>query len=86
MAALQYLDSQRAAHPELSEWYTSLADLYQRKLWHQLAQKLEQFVALAVCFLSFLLNYAFTLNVASAILLCLGQGVCLDLFGQFGID
>uniref|UniRef100_A0A7N0UZ13 PCI domain-containing protein n=1 Tax=Kalanchoe fedtschenkoi TaxID=63787 RepID=A0A7N0UZ13_KALFE len=47
MAALQYLDSLRSAHPELSEWYNSLADLYQRKLWHQLTQKLEQFVALA---------------------------------------
>ncbi|KAL8141738.1 hypothetical protein V2J09_014770 [Rumex salicifolius] len=48
MAALQYLESLRNAHPELSEWYTTLADLYQKKLWHQLTQKLEQFVALAV--------------------------------------
>ncbi|RVW80556.1 26S proteasome non-ATPase regulatory subunit 13-like A [Vitis vinifera] len=48
MAALQYLESLRAAHPELAEWYNSLADLYQRKLWHQLTLKLEQFVALAV--------------------------------------
>ncbi|XP_031098228.1 26S proteasome non-ATPase regulatory subunit 13 homolog B [Ipomoea triloba] len=48
MAALQYLDSLRNAHPELSDWYNTLADLYQRKLWHQLTLKLEQFVALAV--------------------------------------
>ncbi|XP_076925052.1 26S proteasome non-ATPase regulatory subunit 13 homolog B-like [Bidens hawaiensis] len=48
MAALQYLDSLRTTHPELSEWYNTLADLYQRKLWHQLTLKLEQFVALAV--------------------------------------
>ncbi|CAI9095225.1 OLC1v1031117C1 [Oldenlandia corymbosa var. corymbosa] len=48
MAALQYLDSLRNTQPELSEWYNTLADLYQRKLWHQLTQKLEQFVALAV--------------------------------------
>lgn len=48
MAALQYLDSLRTAHPELSDWYNTLSDLYQRKLWHQLTQKLEQFVALAV--------------------------------------
>ncbi|PON63335.1 Winged helix-turn-helix DNA-binding domain containing protein [Parasponia andersonii] len=48
MAALQYLESLRNAHPELSEWYNSLADLYQKKLWHQLTLKLEQFVALAV--------------------------------------
>ncbi|KAI3853665.1 hypothetical protein MKW98_025182 [Papaver atlanticum] len=48
MAALQYLESQRSAQPELAEWYTSLIDLYQRKLWHQLTLKLDQFVALAV--------------------------------------
>ncbi|KAI7742576.1 hypothetical protein M8C21_011610, partial [Ambrosia artemisiifolia] len=48
MAALEYLDSLRTAHPELSDWYNTLADLYQRKLWHQLTLKLEQFVALAV--------------------------------------
>ncbi|KAG5249067.1 26S proteasome non-ATPase regulatory [Salix suchowensis] len=48
MAALQYLETQRSAHPELDEWYNSLADLYQKKLWHQLTLKLEQFVALAV--------------------------------------
>ncbi|GAB2295547.1 26S proteasome non-ATPase regulatory subunit 13 A [Dionaea muscipula] len=48
MAALQYLDSLRSSHPELSDWYNNLADLYQKKLWHQLTQKLEEFVALAV--------------------------------------
>lgn len=48
MAALQYLESLRNDHPELSDWYTTLADLYERKLWHQLSLKLEQFVALAV--------------------------------------
>ncbi|KAL2547983.1 26S proteasome non-ATPase regulatory subunit 13-like protein B [Forsythia ovata] len=48
MAALEYLESLRNAHPELSEWYNTLADLYQRKLWHQLTLKLEQFVALPV--------------------------------------
>lgn len=36
------------AHPELADWYSSMADLYERKLWHQLTQKLDQFVALAV--------------------------------------
>ncbi|URD88561.1 26S proteasome non-atpase regulatory [Musa troglodytarum] len=46
--ALQYLESQRNAQPELADWYGALADLYQRKLWHQLTIKLEQFVALAV--------------------------------------
>lgn len=53
MAALQYLDSLRSSHPELSDWYNTLADLYQRKLWHQLTLKLEQFVALAVFQVSF---------------------------------
>lgn len=48
MAALQYLDSLRNSHPELSDWLNSLSDLYQRKLWHQLSLKLEHFVALAV--------------------------------------
>ncbi|OAY77550.1 26S proteasome non-ATPase regulatory subunit 13 homolog B-like [Ananas comosus] len=48
MAALQFLESQRESRPELAEWYNALADLYQRKLWHQLTLKLEQFVALAV--------------------------------------
>eukprot|EP01018_Ginkgo_biloba_P005425 Gb_08030 [translate_table: standard] len=48
MAALRYLEAQRAAQPELADWYNSLADLYERKLWHQLTLKLEQFVALAV--------------------------------------
>ncbi|KAI7989602.1 hypothetical protein LOK49_LG13G01935 [Camellia lanceoleosa] len=45
MAALQYLDSLRSTHPELSEWYNTLSDLYQRKLWHQLTLKLEQAAA-----------------------------------------
>lgn len=48
MAALQYLDSLRNAQPELSDWYSNLADLYQRKLWHQLTLKLEEFVSLSV--------------------------------------
>ncbi|XP_030454203.1 26S proteasome non-ATPase regulatory subunit 13 homolog B-like [Syzygium oleosum] len=45
MAALQYLESQRSAYPELAEWYNALEDLYQKKLWHQLTLKLEQFVS-----------------------------------------
>ncbi|CAN8246005.1 unnamed protein product [Cochlearia groenlandica] len=48
MAALQYLESLKNSQPELGEWYTSLADLYQKKLWHQLTLKLEQFIALSV--------------------------------------
>ncbi|KAJ8540426.1 hypothetical protein K7X08_030345 [Anisodus acutangulus] len=48
MAALQYLESFCNAHSQLSDWYTTLADLYQKKLWHQLTLKLEQFVVLPV--------------------------------------
>eukprot|EP00252_Welwitschia_mirabilis_P016438 TRINITY_DN3626_c0_g1_i1.p1 TRINITY_DN3626_c0_g1~~TRINITY_DN3626_c0_g1_i1.p1 ORF type:complete len:360 (-),score=54.86 TRINITY_DN3626_c0_g1_i1:71-1150(-) len=48
MAALKYLEAQKQAHPELGEWYDSLADLYDRKLWHQLTLKLEQFISLPV--------------------------------------
>ncbi|CAA6669603.1 unnamed protein product [Spirodela intermedia] len=46
--ALQYLESQRNAQPELADWYNTLEELYQKKLWHQLTLKLDQFVALAV--------------------------------------
>jgi 26S proteasome regulatory subunit N9 len=35
-AALEFLEAQGATQPELAEWYAALADLYQRKLWHQL--------------------------------------------------
>ena len=46
--ALQYVEAQRQARPDLADWYASLADLYQRKLWHQLTLKLDQFLAVAV--------------------------------------
>ncbi|KAI9127078.1 hypothetical protein K1719_001637 [Acacia pycnantha] len=46
MSALQYLESLRNEHSELSDWCNTLADLYQQKLWHQLTLKLEQFIAL----------------------------------------
>jgi 26S proteasome regulatory subunit N9 len=47
-APLEFLETQGATRPELAEWYAALADLYQRKLWHQLTLKLDQFLALAV--------------------------------------
>lgn len=43
--ATAFLEAQSAAHPELASWYAELADLYNRKLWHQLTVKLEQFLA-----------------------------------------
>ncbi|PNX71175.1 26S proteasome non-ATPase regulatory subunit 13-like protein, partial [Trifolium pratense] len=45
MAALQYLESLRSSHPGLGDWSNSVADLYQKKLWHQLTHKLEEFLA-----------------------------------------
>ncbi|AQK66274.1 26S proteasome non-ATPase regulatory subunit 13 homolog A [Zea mays] len=44
--ALQYVEAQRQARPDLADWYASLADLYQQKLWHQLTLKLDQFLQL----------------------------------------
>ncbi|KAF5176845.1 26S proteasome non-ATPase regulatory subunit 13-like protein [Thalictrum thalictroides] len=46
MAVVEFLESQRNAQPELAEWYDAFADLYQRKLWHQLTLKLNQFFSL----------------------------------------
>lgn len=66
MTALQYLESSKNAHPELAEWYNSLADLYQKKLWHQLTQKLEQFVALAVFQVPF---FSFYLMITALVVL-----------------
>ncbi|XP_057842496.1 26S proteasome non-ATPase regulatory subunit 13 homolog B [Cryptomeria japonica] len=45
---VKYLEQQRALQPELAEWYAAMADLYERKLWHQLTLKLDQFLPLAV--------------------------------------
>jgi hypothetical protein len=84
MAALRYLEMQRAVQPELAEWYSSMADLYQRKLWHQLTQKLEQFFALTVfqvsLFSSFLVSFLhicclFSVNSAAFLfILFVGSG------------
>jgi 26S proteasome regulatory subunit N9 len=52
--ALQYVEAQRQLRPDLSDWYASLADLYQRKLWHQLTLKLDQFLQLQVTQVRFL--------------------------------
>ncbi|KAK4261504.1 hypothetical protein QN277_004491 [Acacia crassicarpa] len=48
MDPLQYLESLGNTHPQLSNWCNTLADLYQRKLWHQLTQALEDFIILSV--------------------------------------
>ena len=77
-APLQYLETLRNAHPELGEWYASLADLYQRKLWHQLTAKLEQFVALTVFQVSAFsssFNFLGFLNLNNFFISC--AGICL---------
>lgn len=95
MAALQYLESLRNSHPELSDWYNSLADLYQKKLWHQLTLKLEQFVALAVFqvqlffpyhsqLLLLFYNYYYWLRVCFVLFQrLLGLGFCFFCGGQW---
>jgi len=52
--ALQYVEAQRQARPDLADWYASLADLYQRKLWHQLTLKLFQLLQLQAAQVRFL--------------------------------
>lgn len=49
MAALKYVETQKAVHPDLEEWYADMADLYSKKLWHQLTLKIDKFVALPAC-------------------------------------
>lgn len=43
--ALEHLESMSTLHPDLSPQYTSLANLYQRKLWHQLTMSTLDFVS-----------------------------------------
>ncbi|KAG6397149.1 hypothetical protein SASPL_143314 [Salvia splendens] len=95
MAALQYLESLRNAHPELSEWYTTLSDLYQRKLWHQLTLKLEQFVTLAVFQvlehlpvgkLSFVNAYHLISNTTKVLFRCMAGDSLIQLYQNFITD
>ncbi|KAI7989776.1 hypothetical protein LOK49_LG13G02104 [Camellia lanceoleosa] len=83
MATLQYLDSFRSTHPELGEWYNTLSDLYQRKLWQQLTLKLEQFVALAV-FQAPLLHCQFLyIYIYMYVCICLSAALGIWDFGNF---
>jgi len=43
--ALAFLTAQQVEHPELAEQLAQLSDLYERKLWHQLTQKLEEYIS-----------------------------------------
>lgn len=45
-AVFEYLDGRRAAQPDLAQEYTELAELYRKKLWHQLTVKIESFILL----------------------------------------
>lgn len=44
-AALEHLESMSTLHPDLSDPYQNLVDLYQRKLWHQLTMATLDFVS-----------------------------------------
>lgn len=44
-AALEHLESMSTLHPDLSEQYQNLVELYQRKLWHQLTISTLEFVS-----------------------------------------
>uniref|UniRef100_A0A7S0R011 PCI domain-containing protein n=1 Tax=Pyramimonas obovata TaxID=1411642 RepID=A0A7S0R011_9CHLO len=46
MAQIAFLKEQSLAYPAMAPHYTVLADLYERKLWHQLTDKLEEIVRL----------------------------------------
>lgn len=44
-AAVEHLESMSTLHPDLSDKYASLVNLYQRKLWHQLTMSTLDFVS-----------------------------------------
>jgi 26S proteasome regulatory subunit N9 len=44
-AALEHFESMATLHPDLSERYQNLVNLYQRKLWHQLTMSTLDFVS-----------------------------------------
>jgi 26S proteasome regulatory subunit N9 len=45
-AVSEYLESQKNVHPDLIEHYAEFADLYKKKLWHQLTVKIQSFITL----------------------------------------
>eukprot|EP00244_Chara_vulgaris_P005749 TRINITY_DN2223_c0_g1_i1.p1 TRINITY_DN2223_c0_g1~~TRINITY_DN2223_c0_g1_i1.p1 ORF type:complete len:448 (-),score=99.19 TRINITY_DN2223_c0_g1_i1:164-1324(-) len=44
MAAIKFVESLQGAYPDLTEWFAQMGELHQRKLWHELTLKLEQFL------------------------------------------
>jgi len=42
---MEYIDSAKASHPDLSVYYDALGDYYQQKLWHQLSIALFEFLS-----------------------------------------
>mmetsp|Transcript_18621 Transcript_18621/g.25819 ORF Transcript_18621/g.25819 Transcript_18621/m.25819 type:complete len:399 (+) Transcript_18621:358-1554(+) len=44
MADLEFLEKQSKISPYSAEYFSALGDLYERKLWHQLTDKLEEIV------------------------------------------
>ncbi|KAL7442789.1 hypothetical protein ACHAXH_006136 [Discostella pseudostelligera] len=45
VVALEHLEAMSTLHPDLSEQYSNLVGLYQRKLWHQLTMSTLEFVS-----------------------------------------
>ena len=48
MAAREYLATLQATHPDLAHYFVEMSELHEKKLWHQLTVKLEQFLSLTV--------------------------------------
>jgi len=74
-----YLDTQRNIHPELADRYTELADLYKKKLWHQLTIKVEEIIAikeiqneeLLQFYLKFIKDFEGRINKLSLVKMCI---------------
>jgi len=45
-SVVEYLESQKGAHPDIQDVYAQFIDLYRKKLYHQLTVKIEEFVTL----------------------------------------
>ncbi|GBG73033.1 hypothetical protein CBR_g12752 [Chara braunii] len=43
-AAVKFVEALQVAYPDLTEWFVQMGELHQRKLWHELTLKLEQFL------------------------------------------
>ncbi len=42
---MDFIESQKILHPDLSDEFTALGNLHEKKLWHQLSLALEKFIS-----------------------------------------